>query len=505
MQEFIVSTLEDKNDGDFSAGNLSLREAISLANETEGEDTITFNSELSGQTITFNESNERKLAIEDSLVIEGLGEDNLTIEGGFVFANQAGADLSIDGLNFVGGKIDSFGNLTLSNSTVSETIAVSGSSDNPSIIGRATTNISDSSVIDSNGGGSLGISIESGTVNIERSTIANHGLGVTGGTGVLIRTDETANIINSTIANNQTTRGVAGLSIFGTGTVNVSNSTIANNGGGIGSSGSIIAGSDVVVNLTSSIVADNGGGGSSRDINGEVVSGGNNLIGNGDDATGFVDSDLVGIADNPFDPLLGELQDNGGTTQTLALLEGSPAIDAGSNPNDLATDQRGEEFDRTVGAGTDIGAFEVQSGIINPEDIIGTDEDDFLIGTEESDRIEGLAGNDFLIGRGGDDTLQGDDGNDTLIGGNGNDFLDGGEGNDLLQGDGSNDTFVIAPGSKDFIVGFEPGHDTIALPSGINFDDLSFSNRNLAFEHETLATFTEFDPNHLTDNDFVRV
>jgi hypothetical protein len=30
-------------------------------------------------------------------------------------------------------------------------------------------------------------------------------------------------------------------------------------------------------------------------------------------------------------PLLGPLQDNGGPTQTMALLPGSPAVDAGSN------------------------------------------------------------------------------------------------------------------------------------------------------------------------------
>ncbi|MEO0686080.1 MAG: choice-of-anchor Q domain-containing protein, partial [Cyanobacteria bacterium J06649_11] len=38
----------------------------------------------------------------------------------------------------------------------------------------------------------------------------------------------------------------------------------------------------------------------------------------------------------------------------------SQAIDAGLNPSNLANDQRGEGFARTVGAGTDIGAFELQ-------------------------------------------------------------------------------------------------------------------------------------------------
>ena len=60
------------------------------------------------------------------------------------------------------------------------------------------------------------------------------------------------------------------------------------------------------------------------------------------------------------DPLLGPLADNGGPTQTHAILPGSPAINAGSNALaiaiPLATDQRGN---RRIEAGAiDIGAFE---------------------------------------------------------------------------------------------------------------------------------------------------
>ena len=52
------------------------------------------------------------------------------------------------------------------------------------------------------------------------------------------------------------------------------------------------------------------------------------------------------------------LADNGGPTPTLALLEDSPAIDAGSNPASLAYDQRGTGFARTVNDVTDCGAYE---------------------------------------------------------------------------------------------------------------------------------------------------
>lgn len=56
------------------------------------------------------------------------------------------------------------------------------------------------------------------------------------------------------------------------------------------------------------------------------------------------------------DPKLGPLADNGGPTPTLALLPGSPAIDAGNPPEAPAADQRG--VPRPVGKACDIGAFE---------------------------------------------------------------------------------------------------------------------------------------------------
>jgi hypothetical protein len=57
-----------------------------------------------------------------------------------------------------------------------------------------------------------------------------------------------------------------------------------------------------------------------------------------------------------IDAKLGSLADNGGPTKTVALLEGSPAIDAGDDATCPTTDQRGEL--RPVGIHCDIGAFE---------------------------------------------------------------------------------------------------------------------------------------------------
>src|SRR6185437_7907912 len=62
---------------------------------------------------------------------------------------------------------------------------------------------------------------------------------------------------------------------------------------------------------------------------------------------------LVGTFASPLDAHLGPLADNGGQTQTVALLPGSPAINAGDNslaiaPDNtpLTTDQRGAGFPR---------------------------------------------------------------------------------------------------------------------------------------------------------------
>jgi len=72
---------------------------------------------------------------------------------------------------------------------------------------------------------------------------------------------------------------------------------------------------------------------------------------------------------NNHDPLLGPLQNNGGATQTMALLPGSPAIDGG-NPSGctdnqghlLKTDQRGmPRPDPEDRGGCDVGAYERQS------------------------------------------------------------------------------------------------------------------------------------------------
>ena len=84
----------------------------------------------------------------------------------------------------------------------------------------------------------------------------------------------------------------------------------------------------------------------------------NNLIEDSVNTCGLtngVNGNIIGS-----DPNLGPLANNGGFTQTFALLAGSPAIDAGTNTGCPATDQRG--LARPQGLACDIGAFE----FVNP-------------------------------------------------------------------------------------------------------------------------------------------
>ncbi len=506
MQEFIVSTLEDENDSDHNTGDLSLREAIALANQSEGEDTITFDSSLSGGAIDLTETEpngrggefNQDLDITDSVNIIGLGANNLTIDGlsggnGIFKITGENTNVNLEGLTIANGD---YTRLFLNDPLPGGAIDFEG--DN--------LTVKDSVIVgsDSTFGGAIN---NSGNASIINSTITDSSGVDDSFPGGAIYNTGTLDISNSTISNNRS-RGIAN-----GGTLEVNNSTISDNfGGGVFNSNSATVTSSIIAHNTSSEViftTVTPGTNTDDDLSGTkaFTSGGNNLIGVVDgfgssafdspSTAGFVNGendDLVGTSDNPLDPKLGELQDNGGLTLTQKLLEGSPGIDAGSNPNDLATDQRGEGFERTVGNGNDIGAFEVQNINGNPgggnphPGAMPTSGDDTLIGTPCNDLLEGLEGNDILIGNSGNDTL------------------DGGIGYDFLQGDDGQDTFVLASGfGTDRIVDFDCGNDLLGLSGEISFADLSFSAHNITLGTETLATFNGFDTANLTESNFIEV
>lgn len=161
----------------------------------------------------------------------------------------------------------------------------------------------------------------------------------------------TATIANSTFAYNVSHDRIGGISMLIPATI--ANSTIARNEAFSGLAGLFFSGASL--DLESTIIATNTSGGTEDDVivyGSPPITGANNLV--------IASSNAMPPDTITDDPLLDALADFGGPTLTMALLPGSPAIDAGNNVAALATDQRGAGFLRHVGRRTDIGAFEVQ-------------------------------------------------------------------------------------------------------------------------------------------------
>ena len=190
-------------------------------------------------------------------------------------------------------------------------------------------------------------------------------------------------ISGSTIDSNLSQGRAGGIAVFNS--LEVSNSTISGNTAESDIAGGLFLRSPSALSLHNSTVTANhsaldGGGvwldapgsdfrssivsGNSTDVGNRDnryasaiafnVDGGNNLVGS---TSPTVTLPADGLTDNPR---LGPLARNGGPNRTHALLDDSPAIDAGSNDDGLAFDQRGPGFVRDYGSAPDIGAFEFQ-------------------------------------------------------------------------------------------------------------------------------------------------
>lgn len=275
--------------------------------------------------------------------------------------------------------VSKLGNLTLNNLTIQNGCAnVGGFGAGGAIFNRGTLSLDNVTVSNNEALRSGGAIHNDGTLTVTRSTVSNNAVTAieAGGGGIVNR--GTMQVVQSTISGNNGA-GAGGGVDTGLGTAAFTNSTVSGNrsegdGGGIfnRSPSTTIVNSTVLLNRgTNSVAAGPGSGiylGSgtvtltnslvARQVNGAncfgVSGGGNNLADDGTCPTAIVSAT----------PLVGPLANNGGPTQTHALLSGSPAIDAGSDASLVSlVDQRG--VSRPQGAASDIGAFEATAPTVN--------------------------------------------------------------------------------------------------------------------------------------------
>jgi hypothetical protein len=299
------------------------------------------NSTLSGNTGGISNSNYGTLTVTNSTLSGNTG-DAISNYGTVTVSNSTLSGNS-DGIHNSNGAM-----LTLSNSTLSG-----------NTFGAFNSNYATLTVTNSTVSGNTGWAIDNeGGLTVTGSTLSgNSGRGGISNQGALT-------VTNSTLSGNSSSLGGGGIWTNGAFPVRLTNVTVtanrATSGGGLDVT---CCGPSPVLHNT--LIAGNfrGATGTTRDdVSGRLDPGGDyNLIGDGTGMTGLsngVNGNQVGSASSPIDPLLGPLQNNGGPTQTMALLPGSPAIDAGDNTGAPMWDQRGPGFPRILHGTMDIGAFE---------------------------------------------------------------------------------------------------------------------------------------------------
>ncbi len=289
-------------------------------------------------------------------------KNNLATLAGGVISNQSGiatlvaCTMEKNNSNGRGGAVDNIpGILNMSQSTVKQNHAHT----NGGFVfnqGQSQVNILETTIegntVQGNGGA---IYTETGSVSIEKSTVYFSAAEK----GAIFCLDGDVMIKNSTISSNTATYG-GGIYNQG-GQVELLDATVAYNsveqkGGGLYNANPLS-----VTQIKNTLIAANDAVLSSHDVfnmtAAAMTSFGHNLIGNNDGCS-FNSStgDQIGTPVQPINPKLGPLAMNGGSTRTHALLEGSPAIDAGMTVSPV--DQR--DSARPAGTADDIGAFEAQ-------------------------------------------------------------------------------------------------------------------------------------------------
>ncbi len=299
-----------------------------------------------------------------------------------------------------GGAIFALGNVLLTNSTVSGNYAVGASNYGAlggGIYAGGGVSLTNSSVSgntalggkDGDGFGG-GIYAKAGLIAL-KSTLSDNSAGpgqdadYSAGGGAFVVASDNVIFKYSTVTGNQAVRNSALAVKAGTGSysVTIENSTFSENY----ASSIQTVGTYVATTVSNSTIAFNRAAESAVDspvgiysnqtitmqssifANNIAVTGGDNDIYSIVSLTGannlIISTSNTGVPLGTLNscPLLGPLANNGGPTQTLALLAGSPAINTGNNTEGFTDDQRSSGFGRVVGSAADIGAYELQSGI----------------------------------------------------------------------------------------------------------------------------------------------
>ena len=335
-----VTNTDEHNEHNCRVDDCTLAEAIEIgdflaANASTGPITIKFAPGLSG--VILNTTVPTGLGINQALNIIGPGARVLTISG-----NNVARVFNVTGGT---GNIVNISGLTIANAN--------SSGSGGGLSNSANLTLRDCAVLN-NAGGSGGGAVNSATMRVTNCTFA--GNRSTGNGGALRNVGDLV-VTNSTFNSNTAVSSGAIASFANSGpamTLNIINCTISGNTASdtsFGTGGGILNGNLSTGTVSNTIVANNTAA-TGTDVSGAFTSGGHNLIRIATGSTGFINGnngDQVGIPAG----LDATLKNNGGPTDTIALLSGSTAINNGG-ANAPSTDQRGAA---RVGV-SDIGAFE---------------------------------------------------------------------------------------------------------------------------------------------------
>lgn len=369
-----------------AVGNVSLRAAIMHANQVGGEHTIILPSGdyhlmLPDNSAADDTGSIGDLDLNSDITIEGAGSGLTTISGASfddrVFHSR-GAVVSINGVTISGGgnvlrgggiRVDAGSSLSMKDVIFNNNFADQGGA----IFNGGTLKISDSLLLNNSSSNFGGAIYSAGVTELDRATVSGNGSTGEGG-GIYSSADAGTDLDlnNVTISGNTASSNGGGIWIASS--ANIVNATITGNSAGDGG-GVFHSTGAVAVSVFNTLIAENNASGSSSDVLGDFQSLGNNLIGDVGLVTDFsvVNNDQFGTTMTPLNPLIeASLNDNGGGTLTHELLDGSPAIDAGSGVDAPLVDQR----NLTRDSQPDIGSFELNAGVEQHLVIVSTTSDD---------------------------------------------------------------------------------------------------------------------------------